>query len=51
MADDTTQTPNTAETATANTAETAQTATPKAPPKIAASSFDLIEKYEKEYGE
>ena len=40
MADDTTKTPNTAE-----------TATKKAPPKIAASSFDLIEKYEKEYGE
>ena len=40
MADDTTK-----QTSTPN-----QTAT-KAPPKIAASSFDLIEKYEKEYGE
>ncbi|MBR6241857.1 MAG: TPM domain-containing protein [Lentisphaeria bacterium] len=48
MADDTTKTPNAAETATPNAAETA---TKKAPPKIAASSFDLIEKYEKEYGE
>ena len=43
MSDDTTKTPN--------TAETAKTATKKAPPKIAASSFDLIDKYEKEYAE
>ena len=48
MADDTTKTPNAAETATKKAAENA---TKKAPPKIAASSFDLIEKYEKEYGE
>ena len=48
MADDTTKTPNAAETASKKAAETA---TKKAPPKIAASSFDLIEKYEKEYGE
>ena len=46
MADDTTKTPNAAETATKTS-----TATAKKPPKIAASSFDLIEKYEKEYGE
>lgn len=48
MADDTTKTPNAAETATKKASETA---TKKAPPKIAASSFDLIDKYEKEYAE
>ena len=46
MADDTTKTPNAAETATKSA-----NATKKAPPKIAASSFDLIDKYEKEYAE
>ena len=48
MADDTTKTSNAAETATKNAAGTA---TKTKTPKIAASSFDLIEKYEKEYGE